>query len=55
MDFGVSFGYIFFMGVVCLLLSLMVSGELVLKIVELRYYQLREVDLEETSQELHHI
>ena len=41
MDFGITFGYVFFMGVVCLLLALMVAGELVLKIVELRFYQLR--------------
>ena len=45
-DFGISYGYLYFMGFVALLIFLSMIGLLLAKLLELKYYSSREVPQE---------
>lgn len=42
-DYGVGFGFVFFMGIVALLIFLSMAGQLVAKLLELKYYSSRDM------------
>lgn len=41
-DLGVTFGFVFFIGIVALLIFLSMVLQLIAKLVELKYYRVRE-------------